>query len=998
MPIPVQLDLTRNTTTSTTLSDIRSLSNRSIGNCNADNETCDSTEDPTGLQGIDIEPEVNNMDLDIGEIDKFRFGSSDSCSFGSLDDDSSSGCNKESEKGGETEHISKELAAIKAKWLSNSNMSSNHTGPTTADSSVTANSNADSSEADNDIDKTENDRAEMPTSDDFEEKKSSEDELPTDENNTAEKSDGKTMPSDDGDDESVSNELTALQEQACRKNSTNDETADCSQTISNELTGDRVKWLEEQAFKKKVEEKNAETISNELTGDKVKWLQEEAFKKKQDSSDCDEDVEPISNELTGDKVKWLQEQAFKKKANGENEEISRKISNESTNDKVKWLQEQAFKKNNEKETIESMEPISNDLTGDRVKWLQEQAFQKSTKSNDNANVDPISKELTGDKIKWLQEEAFRGKSSDEEGGDVQEITNELTTDKVKWLQEEAFRNNNDQGGDEEQISNELTSDKVKWLQEQAFKNKSNDDEEGDGQPISNELTTDKVKWIQEEAFKTIDDTEGEQEQISDELTTDKVRWLENAFENDNVQMDKTTIEDTEERENGSDGDSDSESDNQSQQSSTKQVDDSAPDEDGADTDDLYALLAYSKGRLKGRSMEEPSDESDIEVSNQSNKSEPKQPDSDNATAEDAIDRNADEDLSVASSVVSHESVDGDDVAIGSSTDEVPQDKDSPEQHLSIRDYKKQQQQKETQELWALLNYSKVRLVTGSTPSASEARALGMTEENAIGSGLSFDDTTVDGGKATDENDTMKNNGEDEDEEGDETSTLDDSMMTEGDSDSNDGEEDDDDITKEDVAAARARAMAALARTTVMYGELEEVDESYIAPIMSTVSPSKRDDILTEEQMLKSMALAEEASLKGESVFDTASKIPILDTIATPTNSPPKGMRKWKAMVPEERFSLGKVRSRVRGRDRAPSDGVKSFASRAREFFATSKQKAEESIQEMRENLEAMEKKNARNHDPHSGGFKLKKNSPLKKFADNVTKVEMMHEMRYGDGR
>ena len=53
-------------------------------------------------------------------------------------------------------------------------------------------------------------------------------------------------------------------------------------------------------------------VLNELTADKVKWLQEQAFQNKKDHSDSDAvQDEIVSSELTSDKVKWLQEETFK---------------------------------------------------------------------------------------------------------------------------------------------------------------------------------------------------------------------------------------------------------------------------------------------------------------------------------------------------------------------------------------------------------------------------------------------------------------------------------------------------------------------------------------------------------------------------------------------------------------------------------------------------------------------------------------------------------------
>ena len=64
-------------------------------------------------------------------------------------------------------------------------------------------------------------------------------------------------------------------------------------------------------------------VSNELTQDKFKWLQEEAFAKQANDTTVTvlvhgEENVPVSHELIQDKVKWLQEEAFAKENKNDN--------------------------------------------------------------------------------------------------------------------------------------------------------------------------------------------------------------------------------------------------------------------------------------------------------------------------------------------------------------------------------------------------------------------------------------------------------------------------------------------------------------------------------------------------------------------------------------------------------------------------------------------------------------------------------------------------------
>jgi hypothetical protein len=106
---------------------------------------------------------------------------------------------------------------------------------------------------------------------------------------------------------------------------------------SNQLTVDKAKLPEGTFIKneKSIDEKDS-PISRAVPGNKVLWLQEETFAL--DSEKRTEDF--VGQELTTDKVKWLQDRAFVKEAHSEDNEVF--VSQELTTDKVKWPQEKAF--------------------------------------------------------------------------------------------------------------------------------------------------------------------------------------------------------------------------------------------------------------------------------------------------------------------------------------------------------------------------------------------------------------------------------------------------------------------------------------------------------------------------------------------------------------------------------------------------------------------------------------------------------------------------------
>ena len=702
---------------------------------------------------------------------------------------------------------------------------------------------------------------------------------------------------------------------------------------------DKKKWLENAFATSSEKEEKTEHVSNgqrqpasnEMTSDRVKWIEEQAFNETNSGSGAevtvdDDKVGPISSELTSDRVKWLQEQAFKKdeRNSGEDNGEEEAVSNELTTDKIKWLQEQAFKKNETNHKLgengdDGPESVSNELTSDKVKWLQEQAFKKNTKFNgkeDGDGVAPVSNELTSDKIKWLQEQAFKKdeRTSGEDNGEEEPVSNELTSDKVKWLQEQAFkkveRTSGEDNGEEEPVSNELTSDKVKWLQEQAFKkDQATNGEDNDEETVSNELTSDKVKWLQEQAFKNSNaalhepaDVQKKTDHYDDESSDDSY---------DSEDEDEESIEDQDKEE--------------------------IPD--GTDTDDLYALLAYSKGLVKDRKIEDT----------------PQDKEPENTTIQSDHD-NIDEDLSEGSSVSElddHSESDDD-------GDDAPHENVVP---IPTRESEAQKKEKETQELWALLNYSKVRIATGSTPTADEAKALGISENNEVL--LEDSDEEAGGGNKkgadSDLNDSFMTDDSNISDDESEESSLDERDLM-------------DEMNQEDLAATRARALAALERTKDIYGDVDDAEKA-----------QQKKDLkdLTENQMLKSIVLAEEASLCGAEEFTTQEKLSVLDNVRTPPKKP-----KPKAKT---RFGRGRGGNKKRDVDAE----VSSFRERARLFLSDTKKKAEQVLENMKETVEKIEKHNEQDlyYGPPST---LRKDSPFKKFVENVSKVEQNHNSKYGN--
>ena len=693
--------------------------------------------------------------------------------------------------------------------------------------------------------------------------------------------------------------------------------------------------------------------------------------------------EPQQNETTEsvvDKKKWL-ENAF---SNGKEEKKEHdtahqsSVSNELTSDKVKWLREQAFNKTSEQNEGGEVVPISNELTKDRVRRLEEQAFKKNQKSTDEIEDDEetasVSNELTTDRVRWLQDKAFQKNQTKRDGDEEEEeaapVSNELTTDRVRWLQDKAFQKNQtgEEGEEAAPVSNELTSDKVRWLQEQAFqKNQTGEDGE-EAAPVPNELTTDKVRWLQEQAFqnhKTGEDGE-EAATVSNELTTDRVQLLEeqdfqNKKENEVLSWGKAAPD---ERSNNGDNDSYiEESDAESDYGSAHEDEESAVEAqeipDGNDNDDLYALLAYSKGRIKDRKIEDDAQDSKV-------RKEEEEDEANHAPTPDGFD--LDDDLSEDDDA-SYDSLNGreDDSKDGNDGDDNDNERSNEiDAKLSIdtRESQVKQSKTETDELWALLNYSKVRLATGATPTADEAKALGIREDNVV--------------LVEDSDDEADSDYDDEENASDSDSDLNDSFMTDDSAISN-GEAtmDETEIKRQDdLAATRARALAALERTKQVYGDVDDADE---------ISQQMDHAYLSEKQLLKSIVLAEEASQSGVKDFKTQEKLAVLDSVPTPTKR-----RKGKT-----RFGRGRGGSMKRD----IGGEISSFSQRALVFLSETKKKAGQALDNMKETVEKIEKHNTRGkyYDSSSPGIEVrKKDSPFKNFSNNILKVEKMNDEKYGD--
>lgn len=413
-----------------------------------------------------------------------------------------------------------------------------------------------------------------------------------------------------------------------------------------------------------------------------------------------------------------------------------------------------------------------------------------------------------------------------------------------------------------------------------------------------------------------------------------------------------------------------------------------------------------------------------------------------------------------------------------------EDQALPTQHNNRNNNNKDQN---NDEIWALLNYSKVRLATGTTPRAADARdnnnkkkARNDGNDDVIsdesyqqqgnGGGMeesdNFDRNNSDSGNDDDDNgnddgsfpsgdgedgiphprrpfhdqtlvqqimikknvvnDELENDNDFDEHEDVGVDVDDDDIYSEDDKEEEEeevveeDEEDDDDeeeIDHAEIAASRARAMAALARTRDLYGTMEDDDmiendaneynvtgrrEYQNTTTMSTpisVATAHGSETLTEKQLLKSMALAEREAQRGASDFSTTKKLHLVNQMSTP-----KGKDGFGGI----RFH-GKQQKNLEGRnkkDLAIGSEIKKIGQRAQGLWNVSKMRAEKAVKEIKMNVAKIERRQQKHSirattiaaagtSPRSRQQELNKDSPLKKFTDTIAKVERMNEQKYG---
>jgi len=663
---------------------------------------------------------------------------------------------------------------------------------------------------------------------------------------------------------------------------------------------------------------------------------------------------------------------------------------------------------------------------DRKKWLTEQAFQQKSPQAQSASSD------NEQNVKWLQEhKASTGKY---ENDPEVHISNELTTNKVKWLQEQAFEKSK-KDTDEVQISNELTTDKVKWLQEQAFEKKKKNNEDIDEVQISNELTKDKVKWLQEQNFPS-------NQQQNDSTT----------IQEENKTSDKTQVEEDKqmidsENDDSEVGDEDSEMDDDDSNVEEQNVE-TSNSKDVATTHnaDLYELLNATKARLAAtqekylnKKDEDDSkydhDEDSLDLDDESlcNDDYNSKNEVNESSVRNEENHNSDEDgvgnlppMSIVG-VLSKCSV-NEDLSEEDMFDQSQEEKkgettiacatgisrnsstESPKCHeetkepqapsMTNQEIRREEQQKDNRELWALLNYSKVRLATGATPTELEARALGVSTGNEMTSAENEDNNDESDSEEDDESNvsiqsTDNHDDEDYDDISFDASNLDGNegeKRTEGklnDSDliSYDGTFKNANVTKSSLTNrssnddARVRALAALAMASS-----RETNNSHFPP--------DPEIALSEKQLLQSMLLAEEASLSGEKDFSTKDKIAFLDKIQIIT--PRKKKDGKEASNDRRRNVLG---FRGGGGNNGQQKDKKDFGEKTRNFFARTKMKAENAMKEMKgikpENVMKEVQDNIAKVEDHKGdyNFQSQQLSPLKVFQERLKQVDQMYEFK-----
>jgi hypothetical protein len=445
------------------------------------------------------------------------------------------------------------------------------------------------------------------------------------------------------------------------------------------------------------------------------------------------------------------------------------------------------------------------------------------------------------------------------------------------------------------------------------------------------------------------------------------------------------------------------------------------------------------------------------------------------------------------------------------------------------------------EIWALLNYSKVRLATGTTPKEKEAKALGLVKEDVAAGGggekgfgrnkvpkikkeeeeeeeeennkndvnsrldssgnrveiacqdeyhcnVTNDCDPNDGGEEPKKNVVQKSDSMDHCDDDDNEDNVDDSFKVEEDTlhshssyhdvllpnkkyirdeledqdeDQDDDDDDDDDISDDEdfeddaisddyddedeeeeegdndddeeeeeeinhaeIAASRARAMAALARTRDLYGPSEEdmehekdeysdirnMGSNYKHDALTSVVVGHEAEVLTEKQLLKSMALAEREAQRGASEFSTQKKLHLLDQMSTPKGKDGNIHRRTGFGIGSGGERNGRESNK---RDLAIGSEIKKIGQRAHVFWNNSKLRAEKAVKDIKMNVAKIERKQQQfavggvtsksigtttiassNLSPRSHE-ELKKESPLKKFTETIAKVERMNEQKYG---
>ena len=675
----------------------------------------------------------------------------------------------------------------------------------------------------------------------------------------------------------------------------------------------------------------------------------------------------------------------------------------------------------------------------------------------------VSKELTQDKVKWLQEQAFQ-KKSQKEGEEKKEIliSNELTQDKVKWLQEQAFQkssssNDHEQGLDNVVISNELTQDKVKWLQEQAFQksSSSNDHEQDlDNVVISNELTQDKVKWLQEQAFpklkndhlfhnETIDNNAGHQSppppQDRNNIQEERIAFGAENKEVEEVEEKsehrKETIDCHEKEDNGNNKDlyallnasKARLAATQEKYLSSKdedEDDDSCFDDDDDDDDDN--TNTHSKSSHNGILQKSNDRHDHFHIPTEVGISHDEVCIEESLTLEDGANNNSSNSNINSNHNYNHKEIKGETITVdgndsdnnnisgllddvddsgGGSDDGIAaistiEKKLSPPA-MTKNEIGRQQKQNDNKELWALLNYSKVRLATGSTPTASEAKTLGISGDNALTPTDSKEDRGIGNEEYHNDDDGEDDGSLDEEdsisidltEDGririsnengigsfnDRDLSFDESnhdiFITPSKSIHTERNENNDARRNDNENDFRARALAALA----------------MASSRDIGSGNKCSDegSLSEKQLLQSILLAEEASQSGVTEFATKDKMSFLDSINIGTPRRDDGRDSALPKTEKTKFWNGIMKKKNQNIGVEQHRNV--LGERTRNFFALTKVKAEKAMNDIKGNIAKAEDHPRHHQKPSTAPL-----SPLQDLKERIAKVDQMYAEKYKD--